>query len=204
MRLVKHLDDLVAGIEASEASYDKRVATPPISPSPDITLQPKPLRIDEIKPPFLDRDWDLKDIKPKPKRRPLPPIPTLHVRPMPRHHEATYNKGVAQYSPAKKSLAQPPIDIRRHKQASLLLGMFGEPVLSCSSTSSPSTQASSAIHTLSPPTPLLNVKTLSKLADDDFEELLEDIKDYGNCTSYPYVHLPFLSAHPGTVIGCAY
>ena len=204
MRLVKHLDDLVAGIEASEASYDKKVAPPPISSSPDITLQPEPLRIDEIRPPFLYRGWDLKDIKPKPKRRPLPPIPALHMRHMPRHHEATYNKGVAQYSPAKKSLAQPPIDIRRHKQASLLLGMFGEPVLSCSSTSSPSTQASSAVHTQSPPTLLLNVKTLSKLADEDFDELLEDIKDYGNCTSYPYVHLPFLSTPPGMMAGRAY
>ena len=99
MRLVKHLDDLVAGIEASEASYDKKVATPPISPSPDITLQPKPLRINEIRPPFLDRDWDLKDIKPKPKRRPLPPIPALHMRPMPRHHEATYNHTIQSIIP---------------------------------------------------------------------------------------------------------
>ena len=48
-----------------------------------------------MRPPLLDREWELKDLKPKPKSRPLPPTPVSRLQPTLRV-EVARGKDVAQ------------------------------------------------------------------------------------------------------------
>ena len=70
-----------------------------------------------MRPPLLDREWELKDLKPKPKSRPLPPTPVSHLQ-LTRRVEAARGKDVAQGM-------QPTSHVQK---GFVPFGFFGKPV----------------------------------------------------------------------------
>ena len=161
----------------------------PISPRerriyPNI-VQPKPLRFEEVRPPLLDREWDLADIKPKRKSRPLPPIPTFYPQPM-ACDEAIYGMGGLWHSPMKSP--QHPIGTGRPQRNPVPFGFFGQPVFTHSSSSSssralplPHTSGSWALHAPLPPfafTYLTEKNVHDDFLDESYEELVGEIAGY--------------------------
>ena len=160
----------------------------PISPRerriyPNI-VQPKPLRIEEVRPPLLDREWDLEDIKPKRKSRPLLPIPTSYPLQIPRD-EVIYNTGGPWHSPMKSP--QHPIGTGRPQRNPIPFGFFGEPAFTHPSSSSsrplpqPYATGSRALH-VALPTFAFTYPTEENVHDDfldeSYDELIGEIAVY--------------------------
>ena len=103
-----------------------------------VVYQPKPVRVDEARPPVLDHEWKVEGgVKPKakPKPRPLPPTPVFHLEYKPRAEwEKEFSRAIARYGngpapfgytgkpvftrpePPSKPLPQPPASDSRVTQ----------------------------------------------------------------------------------------
>ena len=85
-----------------------------------IVVQPKPVYPDEVRAPLLDFGWDIENVKPKSKSRPLPPLPLFHLQTLPRVEAAPTKGG--------RRIPQPPMGTGYVEEGQVPCGFYGKPI----------------------------------------------------------------------------